>query len=274
MRRRRLEQQHLTLFFDTLTGLHTADGGLDAWLLALFGSLTLDAHRGCPLATCLPAEIVLTRLHHEFPGARQPHESVLSGSIDDGQPGQSSQQGDTCQKQRQQKQRAPKATEHTHQPLPHQIANHTAGIQGQIHAPRYMQSRKSTATGERKHEATRSSGELVDVQPILQAAMTVQDPAHVAHQSRDQISQHTQQVEQHIGEPGADQTTPVGNPVDMATVGPSRVVAAVSPQRHEQKQGHCPHGDQHCLTRTLDTGTATDLIHCRYFSRCLLCSHK
>ena len=175
------------------------------------------------------------------------------------QPGQAREQGDTGEEQRQQDQRRAQRAEQTGQAGPHQVAEHPPGVQREQRRVAEVQRAQAAARGQRQRETADPHDVVEDVRRrALLIGAAVEQPPAPGDQDGQQVGEIAEQVEQHVGEPGADAPALVHHAVDVTAVRPARIRGVVAGQRQHQIQLECAEQDQHGLARAAAEGPGPD----------------
>ena len=135
---------------------------------------------------------------------------------------------------------APRKLKRVRQILPDQIAENAAGVERQTPPVAEVQRRQAAAGGHGQEESRPAHRQHMQRDLVVAAvAGRVHDqPAAVADHHWKQIGEIAEQIEQHIGEPGADHATTVADLVHRTRVRPAGIARVIRGQRQQHVGGH------------------------------------
>jgi hypothetical protein len=147
-----------------------------------------------------------------------------------------------------------------------------------------VQARETAAGREREQETDAAGGEVQAVELVAAPAClrparsrigldgAGQHPARVGDHDGEQVGHVAEQVQQHVGEPGAHDAALVQHRGGAARVGPARIVGGVARQGQQQIQRRRRDEDEHALPRTPGEGRPPDHVPRSLLPACL--SHQ
>ncbi len=211
----------------------------------LFGAFLLFAHHGKAFAHGLRADALVLS---GAPGIARPHIKCIdmrAQPVHQTQPRQAAEQAEAAGEQHQQKQGRAGEAEDMHQRIAQYRAQHAAGCQRQLYRHAVQAHRFQRAAGEQQHGVAKQrqpQGATIK-QAVLFLVVRVQ--IQVAHAYPVQQEGHppprgkTENVQQNIGQPGAQYTARILRQHAAGAMRPGRVIAAVAVQDEHEIDRHC-----------------------------------
>jgi hypothetical protein len=226
-----VEQRRLLLLLRAL-GLPDLGGGrLDAQRRMLLLAPPLDLDHGVARLAREAAELAVAAA---FPRAQPPQIGVLQRApdrLEDGQPGHADEQAPADRRDGEQRERRAGEPERRGEQAGEGVADEAARRERQLDRQAVQsQALERGARGDQEREPGRRGGEPAAVHPAVA-------PDHdVGAQSHPPVGREAEQVEQHIGKPGAERTAGIARDGAGRAMRPARVGAVEGGEDQQQVQ--------------------------------------